>query len=692
MATHAATRNISGLARALAQQGLMSEYEAEALQTQAQSAGISFVEQVLVGKRMTAQQLAVFASRAFGTPLLDLASFDTDQIHKEYVDVKIAQTRRVLPLYKRSNKLYVAISDPANMQALDEVRFKTNLVPEPIVVEDDKLGQAIAKFIEGTGTTLKDMGNLEDMEVGLEDGAPSATMEDDSDVEDAPVVKYIQKLLVDAISAGASDIHFEPYEKFYRVRYRVDGILMEIAQPPLAIKDKVASRIKVISRLDISEKRVPQDGRMKLVLSKTKSIDFRVSTLPTLYGEKIVMRILDSSGVKLGIEALGYEPDQQQAMMFAIGRPYGMILVTGPTGSGKTVSLYTCLNILNQPGVNIATAEDPAEIQLAGVNQVNVNDKAGLTFAAALKAFLRQDPDIIMVGEIRDLETADIAIKAAQTGHLVLSTLHTNDAPDHADADAQHGRRAVQHRVVGDPDHRAAARPPPVQPMQAAGGHSAGGAAARRLHRGRPGRVVAAVRAGRLRSLQGHRLQGTRRHLPDPADHRRHAAGDHAQRQRARHRRAGAQGRRARPAPVGPAQGQGRHHVARRNRSDHQRVTAPNAAARGYPSWLPQPEPPSAATSRNTPSSGRASTATTARCAASRRPRRRPSSRPTCAGRASASSRSGGSRSAAAARSPRRTSRSSRGSWRRCSRPACRCCSRSRSSRAGTATRASRGS
>jgi type IV pilus assembly protein PilB len=430
MATHAATRNISGLARALAQNGLMSEYEAEALQTQAQQAGISFVEQVLVGKRMTAQQLAVFASRAFGTPLLDLAAFDMDQINKELVDLKIAQTRRVLPLYKRSNKLYVAISDPANLQALDEVRFKTNLVPEPIVVEDDKLGQAIHKLVEGSGATLKEMSNLEDMEVGLEEaGATVLSIEDDSDVEDAPVVKYIQKLLTDAIAAGASDIHFEPYEKFYRVRYRVDGILMEIAQPPLAIKDKVASRIKVISKLDISEKRVPQDGRMKLVLSKSKSIDFRVSTLPTLYGEKIVMRILDSAGVKLGIEALGYDADQQEALMFAIGRPYGMILVTGPTGSGKTVSLYTCLNILNQPGVNIATAEDPCEIQLPGVNQVNVNDKAGLTFAAALKAFLRQDPDIIMVGEIRDLETADIAIKAAQTGHLVLSTLHTNDAP-----------------------------------------------------------------------------------------------------------------------------------------------------------------------------------------------------------------------------------------------------------------------
>jgi len=431
MATHAAaTRNISGLARALAQSGLMSEYEAETLQTQAQGANISFVEQVLLGKRMTAQQLAVFASRAFGTPLLDLAGFDLDQINKDYVDLKIAQARRVLPLYKRSNKLYVAISDPANLQALEEVRFKTNLVPEPIVVEDDKLGKAIAHMVEATGASLKDISNLEDMEVGLEDGgAPSVSIEDDADVEDAPVVKYIQKLLTDAIAIGASDIHFEPYEKFFRVRYRIDGILTEITQPPLAIKDKVASRIKVISRLDISEKRVPQDGRMKLVLSKSKSIDFRVSTLPTLYGEKIVMRILDSAGVKLGIEALGYEPDQQEALLFAIKRPYGMILVTGPTGSGKTVSLYTCLNILNQPGVNIATAEDPCEIQLPGVNQVNVNDKAGLTFAAALKAFLRQDPDIIMVGEIRDLETADIAIKAAQTGHLVLSTLHTNDAP-----------------------------------------------------------------------------------------------------------------------------------------------------------------------------------------------------------------------------------------------------------------------
>ena len=429
MATHAATRNISGLARAMAQHGLMSEYEAEALQTQAQSAGITFVEQLLSGKRITAQQLAVFASRTFGIPLLDLASFDTGQIQREWVDLKIAQARRVLPLYKRSNKLFVAISDPANLQALEEVRFKTSLVPEPVVVEDDKLAQAIQRMVESTGATLREMANLEDMEVGLEETTPQTSDEDSSDVDDAPVVRYIQKLLLDAIGSGASDIHFEPYERFFRVRYRIDGVLMEIAQPPLAIKDKVASRIKVISKLDIAEKRVPQDGRMKLILNKNKSIDFRVSTLPTLYGEKIVMRILDSAGVKLGIEALGYEPDQQQALMHAIGRPYGMILVTGPTGSGKTVSLYTCLNILNQPGYNISTAEDPVEIQLAGVNQVNVNEKAGLTFATALRSFLRQDPDIIMVGEVRDLETADIAVKAAQTGHLVLSTLHTNDVP-----------------------------------------------------------------------------------------------------------------------------------------------------------------------------------------------------------------------------------------------------------------------
>jgi len=432
MATHAAsTRNISGLARALAQHGLMTEFEAEALQTQAQQAGTTFVDHVIAGKKITPTQLAVFASRAFGVPLFDLSGFDIDQFPKDLIDLKIAQARQVLPLHKRGNRLYVATSDPANVQGLEEIRFKTNLVIEPVVVETDKLAQAIHKLVEASGALLKEVTSMEDLEVDLQEAdAPQVSGdEESSEVEDAPVVKYLQKILIDAIQAGVSDIHFEPYEKYYRVRYRLDGVLMEVAQPPLVIKDKLASRIKVISKLDISEKRVPQDGRMKIVLSKSKAIDFRVSTLPTLFGEKIVMRILDSSGIKLGIEALGYEPDQQKALLEAIGRPYGMLLVTGPTGSGKTVSLYTCLNILNQPGVNISTAEDPAEIQLPGANQVNMNEKAGLTFAVALRAFLRQDPDIIMVGEIRDLETADIAIKAAQTGHLVLSTLHTNDAP-----------------------------------------------------------------------------------------------------------------------------------------------------------------------------------------------------------------------------------------------------------------------
>jgi type IV pilus assembly protein PilB len=432
MVTHHATRSISGLARALAQQGLMSEQEAENLQAQAQTAGVTFVEQVLAGKRMSAAQLAVFASRAFGVPLLDLASFDIEQINKEYLDQKIATTRRVLPLHRRGNRLYVATSDPANLQALEEVRFKTNLIVEPIVVEDDKLGQAIHKLVEASGATLQELASMDELEVDLVEGGIGGMAnadEENSEVEDAPVVRYIQKILLDAISAGVSDIHFEPFDKFYRIRYRLDGVLMEVAQPPLVIKDKVASRIKIISKLDISEKRVPQDGRMKLVLSKSKAIDFRVSTLPTLFGEKVVVRILDSAGMMVGVEALGFEPDQQQSLMHAIGRPYGMILATGPTGSGKTISLYTCLNLLNQPGVNISTAEDPAEIQMPGVNQVSINEKAGLNFATALRAFLRQDPDIIMVGEIRDLETAEIAVKAAQTGHLVLSTLHTNDAP-----------------------------------------------------------------------------------------------------------------------------------------------------------------------------------------------------------------------------------------------------------------------
>jgi len=348
------------------------------------------------------------------------------------IDTKLMQANRVLALNTRGNLLFVAISDPTNIHALDSVQFQMGMNVSPIVVEDDKLGRMIDKAIESSDKSMKsldlDSGDFGDFGFG-DDNAQADNEPAESEVDDAPVVKFLNKMLLDAINMGASDLHFEPYEKFYRVRYRVDGILREITQPPLAIKEKLASRIKVISSMDISEKRIPQDGRMKLVLSKTRTIDFRVSTLPLIHGEKIVMRILDPSSATLGIEALGYEPIQKERLLSAVSRPYGLVLVTGPTGSGKTVSLYTCLNILNNPGVNISTAEDPCEIPLAGINQVNVNDKQGLTFAAALKSFLRQDPDIIMIGEIRDLETADMAIKAASTGHMVLSTLHTNDAP-----------------------------------------------------------------------------------------------------------------------------------------------------------------------------------------------------------------------------------------------------------------------
>ncbi len=429
MATSTANVILSGLGRALVQHDLLKQAEAEKLQTEANAAGHTFVEHLVSSKRLSASKLAEFASQTFAVPLLDLAAFDASQINNEWIDVKIITTRRCMPIHKRGNRLYVAVSDPTNLEALEELRFKTNLIAEPIIVEDDKLARLLNTIAERNDKTVSNLvGNDDfDLDIKVDDGTPQ--QQDDADVDDAPVVRYIQKILLDAINSGVSDIHFEPYEKFYRIRYRLDGVLQDVAQPPLAIKDKISTRIKVISKLDISEKRIPQDGRMKLQLTKNRSIDFRVSTLPTLFGEKIVMRILDSSSAMLGIDALGYDPDQRELLLNAVQRPYGMVLVTGPTGSGKTVSLYTCLNILNKPGVNISTAEDPAEINLPGINQVNVNDKAGLTFAAALKSFLRQDPDVIMVGEIRDLETADIAIKAAQTGHMVLSTLHTNDAP-----------------------------------------------------------------------------------------------------------------------------------------------------------------------------------------------------------------------------------------------------------------------
>jgi type IV pilus assembly protein PilB len=430
MAAVTNTNNLTGLARAMVNHGWLSEGDAEGVWRRASQSGESFVTELVRGGRYKAGQVAEFAAVSFGFPYLDLSAMDAESLPQGVLDPKLVQKRRVLALYQRGNKLYVATSDPTHLQALDEVKFQTGQAVEPVVVEDDKLGKLIERAGETAESTLAVL-NAEDLNLEFADEESAAAQQDSGgiDIDDAPVVRYLQKIMLDAINLGASDIHFEPYEKYYRIRYRRDGILSEVAQPPMAIKEKVASRIKVLSRLDISEKRVPQDGRMKMVLSKNRAIDFRVSTLPTLYGEKIVMRILDPSSAQLGIEALGYEPWQKELLLNAVQRPYGMVLVTGPTGSGKTVSLYTCLNILNKPDVNISTAEDPAEIQLPGINQVNVNDKAGLTFSAALKSFLRQDPDVIMVGEIRDLETADIAIKAAQTGHMVMSTLHTNDAP-----------------------------------------------------------------------------------------------------------------------------------------------------------------------------------------------------------------------------------------------------------------------
>jgi type IV pilus assembly protein PilB len=419
--------SLAALARALVQHQMLRLDQATAIQRKADTSHAVFIDELIGGGHMQARQLAKFAAEVFGHPMLDLAAIDPTTLPADALDRKLATEARVVPLCKRGGRLSLAVSDPTDFRLLDRIRFSAQAAVDPIVVEHDKLTRLVERLGQSATEKLSELvDDSIDLEVGGEDTAPQA---DTSEVDDAPVVRFLQKVLIDAIQSGASDVHFEPYEKYYRIRFRVDGELREISQPPLAIKEKLASRIKVISRLDISEKRVPQDGRMKIVLSSQRAIDFRVSTLPTLFGEKIVMRILDPSSARLGIDALGYEPDQKQLLLDAVRRPYGMILVTGPTGSGKTVSLYTCLNILNEPGINISTAEDPAEINLPGVNQVNVNDKAGLTFAAALRSFLRQDPDVIMVGEIRDLETADIAIKAAQTGHMVLSTLHTNDAP-----------------------------------------------------------------------------------------------------------------------------------------------------------------------------------------------------------------------------------------------------------------------
>jgi type IV pilus assembly protein PilB len=424
---------LQGLPQRLIQDGLVDEQTMLQAITASKEARTNLVSHLVNHGLADAREIAIAASQEFGVPLLDLESIQVDMDVVKLVSDKLLQKHRVMPLVRRGKRLFVAVSDPTSLHSIDEIKFQTGMSVEAVVVEDDKLQQIVGRAIEQSDTQMPGLADddldLDNLEVtgGDEDLEKDAVGRDD--VEDAPIVRFVNKVLLDAIKKGASDIHFEPYEKTYRIRLRIDGMLKELANPPVQLAVKISARIKVMSRLDIAERRVPQDGRIKMRISKNRAIDFRVSTCPTLFGEKIVARILDPSSAMLGIDALGYEPFQKKLYMDALARPHGMILVTGPTGSGKTVSLYTGLNILNKEDTNISTAEDPAEINLPGVNQVNVNPKVGLTFASALRAFLRQDPDVIMVGEIRDLETAEIAIKAAQTGHLVLSTLHTNDAP-----------------------------------------------------------------------------------------------------------------------------------------------------------------------------------------------------------------------------------------------------------------------
>ncbi len=429
MSTPASKVRPSGLANRLIRDGILSHEDAVKAQAEATREKVPFVQYLVQQGMADANQVAVAASQEFGVPLLDLSAVDMEAIPKGLVEDRLIQKHRVLPLSRRGNRLFLAVSDPTQHQGLDEIRFASGLATEAVLVPEDQLRQALDRQVEREEEAMVDFGDtdLDNLDMASEDQAEP----DDSDlnVDEAPIVRYVNKMLVDAIKEGASDIHFEPYEKQFRIRFRQDGILREVATPPVNLASRLTARLKVMSRMNIAERRVPQDGRIKLKLSRNRSIDFRVNTLPTLYGEKVVLRILDSSSAQVGVDKLGMEEEQKKAFLEAIAKPYGMILVTGPTGSGKTVSLYTALNLLNSPEVNISTVEDPVEIQVPGINQVNMNPGTGLTFAAALRAFLRQDPDTIMVGEIRDLETAEIAVKAAQTGHLVLSTLHTNDAP-----------------------------------------------------------------------------------------------------------------------------------------------------------------------------------------------------------------------------------------------------------------------
>lgn len=418
----------TGFIRRLVDEGVLSAEDMRTALANAKQEKTDIVAYLVSHHNLSPTTIAETISVEFGEPLFDIGAYDPGQILREDIDEKLITKHRILPIYKNSNVLYVATSNPTNIEATDAIRFATKLNIETVIVEHNKLEKLIEQNF--TEESTFDFDDDFDLDVDVDTTDPNKEEDEKDKGEEAPIVKYINKLLIDAIRMGASDLHFEPYEKMYRVRYRVDGVLRQIATPPLQLANRLASRLKVMSQMDISEKRVPQDGRIKLKLSKNKAIDFRVNSLPTLFGEKLVLRILDPSSAMLGIDALGYEPEQKELFMEALDKPQGMLLITGPTGSGKTVSLYTGLNILNREDTNISTAEDPVEINLQGINQVNVNNKVGLTFAAALKSFLRQDPDIVMVGEIRDLETAEIAIKAAQTGHMVMSTLHTNSAPE----------------------------------------------------------------------------------------------------------------------------------------------------------------------------------------------------------------------------------------------------------------------
>jgi len=429
MVASSSDMHFSGLLKCIIKEGLLTEADAQAHSDAAKKSKTPLISYLVNNKHISATTIATHAATEFGLPFFDLSAVDKSILPSGLVSEKLIRKHHALPLFKRGNRLFIALSDPTNFQALDDIKFHTRLNTETILVEEDKLVTAIDSFLEAADTSMTDLldSDLDNIELSAGDEQPKD--ESTSDIDDAPIVRFVNKILLDAIKKGASDIHLEPYEKTFRIRFRSDGMLSEVASPPSNIANRIVSRIKVMSKMDIAERRVPQDGRIKMTLSRNKAIDFRVNTCPTLFGEKVVLRILDPTSAQLGIEKLGFEPEQQKLFLDAIQKPYGMILVTGPTGSGKTVSLYTGLNILNTVERNISTAEDPVEITVEGINQVNMNVKAGLTFATALRAFLRQDPDIIMVGEIRDLETAEISVKAAQTGHMVLSTLHTNDAP-----------------------------------------------------------------------------------------------------------------------------------------------------------------------------------------------------------------------------------------------------------------------